>query len=760
MKNYVVVNTQEKFDDMMLHIAEHSLIAYDVETNGLNTRKNIVIGISVCGTPGESYYLPLQYWDAEEYTLKQFTNFDGLPFANQLTNFFGLLAQKRLAMWNGSFDIRMTKSNFGVDLTDALYIDGMLAKHTVDEERPFGLKEVSIQNQEALGLDVQREANQEQLELKAHLESIGASTSKENYELYKGDPFIIGAYACMDTDLTLRNSNLYIERLREAELHSFFFEDEVMPLYKEVTIPMESKGIPLDIEKMSRALKEITEEMEGLRAEIQPELDKLGARYIRDFLDKKFPIDKKLFRQKYIAYFDLPLPKTDSGAYSLAKKELEKLPESNHKDFLLDPKDIYLNGREKLALQLDLYAERNDDPNVIKITSNARLGTLFFDYLDEEPLSYTEKGKPQFDDDTLRDLSEEYPVCALLRDFNKLDKIRSTYIVQYMNKQDDGIFYPSYRQHGTVSGRYGSDLQQLPRPKGENEIPSARVLKYINMVREFFVCGDGYKFIDADYEQLELHVFSHVSGDENLREMMRKGYDLYAKIGIEAFGLNDASPDKQASNYLKAIYPEKRQAAKEFTLGVPYGMKAWQLSKILDTSEEKAQQVINNYLGFAPKLKQYMEDSETSAYENGYVRSEFGRVRHLSHAKAMYSKFGKKLQDHTYRWQLWNTMGRESVDYLWKKLKADLNAAKNQPIQMGAASIVNRAAIAISKEFRKNEIRGYICAQVHDQLIMRVDDRDVERAKVIVQDCMENTTKISVPLKAEPQVAVNFKEGH
>ena len=47
-------------------------------------------------------------------------------------------------MWNGSFDCRFTYHFFGIDLVDSLYIEGMLAKHTIDEWFPFGLKEVGV----------------------------------------------------------------------------------------------------------------------------------------------------------------------------------------------------------------------------------------------------------------------------------------------------------------------------------------------------------------------------------------------------------------------------------------------------------------------------------------------------------------------------------------------------------------------------------------------------------------------------------------
>ena len=84
----------------------------------------------------------------------------------------------------------------------------------------------------------------------------------------------------------------------------------------------------------------------------------------------------------------------------------------------------------------------------------------------------------------------------------------------------------------------------------------------------------------------------------------------------------------------------------------------------------------------------------------------------------------------------------------------------NVQIQGLAASIVNRAAIAINRKFKEKGIVGWVCAQIHDQLVMEVEKVKAEEASKIVQDCMENTTKLSIELKAPPAIAYNLRDGH
>jgi len=82
-----------------------------------------------------------------------------------------------------------------------IWVDTGLLVHTVYEEgafgfgNPFGLKSIAIMNQEALGLDVEKAANEEQIELKESIKKNGGSVTKESFEIYKADLDILSKYA-------------------------------------------------------------------------------------------------------------------------------------------------------------------------------------------------------------------------------------------------------------------------------------------------------------------------------------------------------------------------------------------------------------------------------------------------------------------------------------------------------------------------------------------------------------------------------------
>jgi DNA polymerase-1 len=122
---------------------------------------------------------------------------------------------------------------------------------------------------------------------------------------------------------------------------------------------------------------------------------------------------------------------------------------------------------------------------------------------------------------------------------------------------------------------------------------------------------------------------------------------------------------------------------------------------------------------------------------------------------------GDKLMDWKVAKMLEKEYGPEKVIALQRDYKNGLNNAMNVQIQGLSASIVNRAAMAINRRFKAEGIDGVVVAQVHDQLICEVKEEDIERAKPIVQDCMENTTKLNgLNLVAVPDVGKNMKDAH
>lgn len=774
-KKYYLVNSKELVDLLIQHINEKEIIAYDTETDSLNPRKGKIVGFSVSGEEGLGFYMPTMAWNTQTETLEE-CQIEGIGCHRIAKKIISMLIGKKLVMHNASFDCRYTDNFYKVNLLPSLWVDTALLVHTVKEEgafgygaSPFGLKSIAIMIQDKIGLNVEEAANQEQINLKNSIKENGGSVTKDNFEIYKADMNLLGEYAAADTDLTLRICNYFLPVLEGEGLTKFFFEDEVMPLYREVTIPMEIEGIALDIPLIEKTREDIVADQEKYRRAVIDELLKLPKvkEWIIDSALREFPPSQKgKWAGTLVDLYGLPMPKTSRG-YSLKQANVLMLEEHPVREYLLSGDLSHLSEETVVRVSMKMWKDNNDG-EFINIQSKKQLGEIAFDYLKEKPLSKTAKGQAQFDDDMIQALSDKYEWCRNLRIYNKLLKIKSTYVDRFYDSAEDGRFYPYFKQNGTVSGRYGSDLQQLPKPKEDGEADPI-IVKYNNEIRAFFITDPGYLLIDNDFESLEPHIFASISNDEALQEIFNQGHDFYSTVAIRTEKLDEqrdkypdgVSADKKAPNFLKKLDAPKRNQAKAYSLGVAYGMSPYALAMSLGVSQEEGKRLHEGYMAGFPGVAQWVDNSRALFKRDGFIRNQVGRIRHLERGKAVYDAFGERIMDWKFRNDLTKEIGGDNVKKLYGDYKNALNNCLNFQIQSLAASVVNRAALAINREFNRRGWDGIVIAQIHDQLIIKVKDELAHEAAQVVKYIMETTTQLpGVTLKAPPEIAKNFRDGH
>ena len=775
-KKYYTVQDSETLKLMFQHIQESEVIAVDTETSGLNPRKDIIVGWSLSGDEGIGFYIPTQVWNFDKGELELQT-IDGTSTEIISKNLLKALLGKKLVFHNASFDVQFIKNYFGVNLLQDVWVDTGLLVHTVYEEgafgfgNPFGLKSIAIMNQEALGLNVEEAANQEQIELKESIKKNGGSVTKESFEIYKADLEILSKYASADTDLTLRICNLYLAKLKEEGLWDFFFEEEVMPIYREVTVPMEAYGVDLDVDLIEKVHAEIVEDQAKNKEIVMKSL--LAIPEVKEWVvatsfENFPPSHKGNWAQALIDRYSIAFPKSDkTGKYSLTQKNIESFEPSNEKEekvkqFLLTGDASLIDDIEKARISMAMWKESNEG-DYINIQSKKHLGEIVFKYMGIEPKvsgAQTKSGRDKFDMDMVEELAKSYPWAENLRIYNKLLKIKSTYVDRFRDRQEDGKYYFYFKQNGTVSGRYGSDAQQLPKPLEPGE-DAPVIEKYVNIVRAFLIAGKGRKVIDADYESLEPHCFASVSGDEKLQEIFNNNYDFYSYVAIQTEKLEGVSADKKADNYLKKLDPVKRNKAKAYSLGVAYGMEAYALKMTLDVDQKTAEDLIKGYLEGFPGLAKWRENSRRQVKDHGFIKNYVGRVRHLPRVQKIYSKFGDRMMDWRFRKDLEQQYGKDQVIQAYRDYRNGLNNCLNFQLQSLAAAVVNRAALQINRKAKELGLDAIVQAQVHDQLIINVDEKDAEMFAPIVQEIMETTTNLpGVTLKAPPEISDNWRDGH
>lgn len=745
--NVHIIDTSEDLKELYKYLTaeykgEKRVLALDVETNSSNAQAAELYGFGLTLDGKEAFYIVLKKHTGEYTDISK----------KELVFFLQeLVARHKLIGHNYVYDYIVLLKNLGLDTVEFLHADTILMKHTVDEERPHGLKETAVKY---LG----DWADKAQEKLYASIEANGGSTNKNSIEMYKADTAILGEYCGWDVCLTYRLYEKFYKMLEEQNLFYLFFEDEVMPLYKEVTIPMTLHGFHLNIEHFKNLQTKIRIEISKLEDEIQETIAPLVEPICKELLDKDYPVKTTGNFPKVLAQImGIELPTQPNGKVTLSKKILERTldPAHPYTKWLFNGVSDPILEKRFLETQTQLFFNDNPEENyVFNLTSSDHLSKLLFDILGLEVLEETDTGKRKVDETTIKTYAEKHFWLEKLLDMKKLIKLESTYITGVLEREYNGVIYPSWLQFGTTSGRYSSmniNCQNLPRIKEEDSGLSELVLSYANQIKEGFIAPKGYKLIGADYSQLEPCAFACASGDSTLQEVFKNGYDLYSSIAIKTFKLEGYSADKKAPNYLGEHRVELRQKAKIIALAVVYGAGAGRLASILKTTVKEAQSIIDAYLDAYPQLRNYMESCDKQALEKGFVVSRFGRIRHIPKAKQLYKVFGPILLE--------PFMARKKGlgEQHWE-LKSILNLAKNHPIQSTAAYIVNKAAIAFSKEMKKRNLSGRIVAQVHDELTCIAKEEEAEEVSKILQECMEQTTKIEVPLRAKPVIADTWAE--
>lgn len=757
-----IINTPELFERLVSYQeqVDSPYLVLDVESDSVSEKTAKLWGIGFCWNDKRAFYVPWRDKDGNAI-------WDDRTSDSIISWLRSISSQYKIIGHNIIYDVLIIENNLGIDLTPHIYSDTILQKHTLDEEMPFGLKEVAVN---ILG----EWANKAQENLYENIEKNGGTTTKDNVQMWKADTEILAEYCCWDVLLTMILFHIFEKKLQEEELMKLFYEDEIMPLYKTVTIEMKRKGFPVDVDYFNKLKADLRKEIDQLEDDIIKEISPDIDNFVENLLKEEVPVKPKGNFPKVLAEeMKIPLPKNKDGKITLSKKELEKFKTifNQYEEFYdwisgtsTMPSSVSkgsgsiwekaFSGNILEKVQKKIYLEGQDRRYIFNLNSNDHLGHLVFEQWGFSPKERTPTGKPKIDDDYLESIKDTAPVLGKLLDFKKLNKLLSTYVEGILDRQIDGIIYTSMLQFGTTSGRFSSrnpNLQNQPRVKDEDSGLSPLVLKYVNAIKVGFIAGKGRKVVNADYSSLEPVCFAHMSGDEGLRNIFRYGEDLYSRIAIDVFKLKGVSAKKKDANYLKNVHPEFRQKSKIFCLAVPYGAEESRISDEMKVSYSEAKSIINAYLNAYPELRKYMYRCNYEAKTKGFVKTEFGRIRHLKAAKSIYTLYTDDILD--YKWA-----NQRNLKDIRREYKNYLNNAKNFKIQGLAAHIVNRAMIATVKAFKENNIDGWVALQVHDEITCIVREDQAELASKILRDCMENTTKISVPLQAEPLIADNWAE--
>ena len=371
-----------------------------------------------------------------------------------------------------------------------------------------------------------------------------------------------------------------------------------------------------------------------------------------------------------------------------------------------------INSKELLELSDKYTKELSELENSIQelageqfnVKSPKQLASILFDKLGLKAKFFHKKNSTNID--VLNELISEHPIVPLIIRYRKIQKLHSTYIEPYIElvKNSGDIIHTVFNQTLTATGRLSSsepNLQNIPVRDDEGKL-----------LRKLFISRfDGGNIISADYNQIELRLLAHYSGDEKLVNAYKENKDIHTLTASQVFGVPESE-----------VTPTQRRSAKAVNFGIIYGISDFGLSQNANLSRKEAKLYIEKYFATYPSVKEYMDSNVKFARENGYIKTIMGRIRRIPEINSnVYQtrQFGERV-------------------------------AMNMPLQGSASDIIKMAMIKV-EEALKN-LKSKLILQIHDELIVDTYPGEESTVKQILKDCMENVVTLKVPLPVDINV--------
>ena len=350
------------------------------------------------------------------------------------------------------------------------------------------------------------------------------------------------------------------------------------------------------------------------------------------------------------------------------------------------------------GLETEIYEQAG---RTFNIKSSQQFGKVLFGDLGLPVVKKTSRGSPSTDASVLQKLEDAHPVVGLVLRYREVEKLRSTYVKGYLPLiGPDQRIHARFNQTGASTGRLSSDRPNLQNIPVRSELGRT--------IRRAFVAAEGFRFVVADYSQIELRILAHLSDDPGLLSAFKAGEDIHTATASRVFGVT-----------ADAVTPDTRRRAKAINFGLLYGMEAYGLADRLKIGRAEAREHMDTYFRQFPDVRQYLKEVVQEARRVGYTTTLFGRRRYLP----------------------------ELLSGNWRTRQMGERMALNAPVQGSAADVMKMAMIGLDGRLAPDEARMLL--QIHDELVFEVREDAVETTAHVVREMMEGVVELNVPLTVD-----------
>lgn len=339
-----------------------------------------------------------------------------------------------------------------------------------------------------------------------------------------------------------------------------------------------------------------------------------------------------------------------------------------------------------------------------------------FDYL---KLPILERGKekadgrpgdPSMAEGVLMALKGEHPAVDIMLERVKWQKWNSSFIIPYGEIYDeDHRIHTNFKLTGTVTGRLSSgksDADKVPMGRVKRRGVNLQQVPRDKFIRGLFGAPPGWRFVEADYSQIELRIAAYLAREETMLSLYQQGADIHLSTAMRVTGL----PASQVTSEIR------KKVGKPVNFGFLYGM-GW--LRFIQTAFEnygshftqaEARAARDAYFSLYPGLLPWHEKQRRLVRKYGRVQSPLGRTRHLPD---IYSP-------------------DQGV-----RAEAERQAI-NSPVQGMASDMAVLSMIHINRKFRKLKLPAHCIGLVHDAINFEIREDAVRDALPIIKDTMED----------------------
>ena len=366
--------------------------------------------------------------------------------------------------------------------------------------------------------------------------------------------------------------------------------------------------------------------------------------------------------------------------------------------------------KEKTSLEKKMHKLAGEEFNPL---SPKQLSHILFDIL-EISSKGLKRGKTGISTaaSELEKMHGLHPIIEMIEDYRELSKLLSTYVEAIPELADtEGRVHTTFNQAVAATGRLSSS-----DPNMQN-IPIRTELG--RRVRKGFIAKKGYVLLACDYSQVELRIAAALSKDKAMLEAFENGEDIHTATAAKIWDLDP-----------KDVTKDQRRVAKAINFGLLFGQGPQGLSRVAEISYAEAKDFIDRYFAAFSGIREYMDVSKALASSQGYIETLFGRRRPLPEINSPLH------------------MVRAQAERM----------AINMPIQGTEADLIKLAMIDVARELPKASKDSRMLLQVHDELVLEVPEKEVEKVAKVVVETMQNVEKIGCPIVVDAKYGKNWEE--